>query len=250
LARTVEIAAPPVVPWAQWYANKEAELTQGMHVLFIGPTQSGKTLLCRKVARIRKFVVVFGTKPVDPSLVAYVDEGYIRIDHWPPTKQDYKKGAEVWPAGEARFIIWPKMVKRDDLRRFRDVYAKCMEEVFIEGRWCIVADEGLWIAGRGGLNLGQQLSDVAYGSASNKVSLYLCVQRQANVQPVTWTSVSEAEIFHMGRADDVRDMASLGVYPPKETIAAVQGLRGHRFLSLPTRGGAEWSISEVDLNGA
>lgn len=237
---------PPVVPWPQFYAGKAAELRQGMHVLFVGPTQSGKTVLCRYFARLRSCVVVLGTKPVDPSLDAYVDEGYVRIDHWPPTRSDFNKG-RGWVEGEARFILWPRITKREELRGMRSLYAKCFDDVFIQGKWCIVADEGLWISGKTGLNLGAQLGDIAYGSASNKVSLYLCVQRPSNVPPVTWTSVSEVEIFHMGRTDDVREMASLGTYDPKAVVPVVQQLRGHAFLSLPTRGGAQWAISEVDM---
>lgn len=230
-----------------------------MHVLFSGPTQSGKTLLCRLVARFRPAVVVFGTKPVDPSLDAYVNEGYVRIDHWPPTDADYRKGAKIWAPGTARFILWPEIKTLADLRRFGYLYAKAMDEIFIEGKWCVVVDEGLWIAAPTGLGLGQQLGDMCYGTASNGVSMYVLVQRPANVPPVVWTSVSEAELFHMGRRDDVRDLASLGTVDPNAAADVVQRLGTrlpgdppkpwvpHRFLSLPTRGGADWSVSEVDL---
>lgn len=238
---------PLVVPWAPWYYAKARELHQGMHVLFSGPTQSGKTLLCRVMARLRNPVVVFGTKPVDPSLDAYVDEGYVRIDHWPPEPKDYREGKKVWADGDCRFILWPHMKARADLRRFAQVYAKAMDEIFIEGYWTVVVDEGLWLAAPHGLNLGRALGDMAYSTASNKVSMYLLVQRPANVPPVAWTSVSEAELFKMGNRDDVRKLASLGVYDQNQTIDTVRALRGHQFLSLPTRGQAEWTISEVDL---
>jgi hypothetical protein len=253
--RKYGIDPPPVQAWPAFYNKKAHQLSQGMHILFIGPTQSGKTLLCREFARLRSPVVVFGTKPVDPTLDSYVSEGYVRIDHWPPTNADYRKGRQVWQPGEARFIIWPQMKRREDLRKYRHVYAKALDEIFIEGHWCIVADEGLWLASRGGLGLAIPLGDTAYGTASNKVSLYLCVQRHANVPPVAWTSVAEAEIFHMGRTEDVRELASLGTYPPRAAIEVVQrGLAdpddeeiSHRFLSLPTRGGSRWAISEVEL---
>lgn len=245
--KQLEVPAPPVVPWAQWYARQPWEKLQGQHVLFVGPTQSGKSVLCRLEARVRRFVVVFGTKPVDPSLDAYVEEdGYVRIDHWPPTPADYRKGREQWPDGYVRFILWPDIKKRADLRSFRDVYAKCLDEVFIDGRWCVVVDEGLWLSSKTGLNLPLPLGDMAYGGASNLVSLYILVQRPANVPPVVWTSCSWAEIFHLGRTDDVRELASLGVYPPRQTMAIVHGLKGHAFLDLPCRAGSEWSITEVD----
>ena len=234
---------PPTIPWAQWYAHKAGTLQQGQHQLFVGPTQSGKTLLCRKVARLRSFVVVFGTKVVDPSLDEYVTEGYVRIAHWPPVKRDYKDQ----PEGQARFILWPRMKEREDLRRFKPLFAKCLDEIFIEGHWCVVVDEGLWLASPKGLGLGDELGQTAYGTASNKVSLYILVQRESNVGPITWTSVSDAMVFHMGRVSDVRDIASLGTYPPQDCVKVIQHLRGHAFLELPCRGGAEWSISEVEL---
>jgi hypothetical protein len=244
---------PPVVlPWPQWYAMKgrapeAGGVGQGMHVLFVGPTQSGKTLLCRVMARRRNPVVVFGTKPVDPSLDEYVAEGYVRIDHWPPTPRDYREGRKVWADGDCRFILWPHMKSRKDLRGFSHIYEKALDEIFIEGFWCIVVDEGLWLASPSGLGLALPLGDTAYGTASNNVSLYLLIQRPAGVPPVTWTSVSEAEIFSMGNREDVRKLASLGRQEPNQTIQVVRKLQGHQFLSLPTRGQADWTISELDL---
>ena len=232
---------PPELSWEQWYGQQARTVHQGMHILFSGPTQSGKTLLCRYVVRLRSFVVVFGTKPVDPSLDAYVDEGYTRIDHWPPTRHDLKE----WSDEEARFILWPKIVTYEDLHRHRNVYRKCMADIFIEGRWAIVVDEGLWFSSKDGLDLGKELGAMAYGSASNKVSLHLLVQRPTQVPPVAWTSCSQALIFHSGRVEDVRQLASLGTYTPQDAAVAIQQLHGHQFLDLPCRGQAEWSVSEV-----
>lgn len=247
VARSLE--APPLVPWQQWYASEMAQIKQGMHILFCGPTQSGKTLLCRAVTRLHNFTVVFGTKAVDPSLDEYIAEGYTRIDHWPPTRADMRKQRETWTgveAGSARFILWPKIKKREDLRRFRDLYVRCMDQAFIEGCWTLVIDEGLWIASKDGLDLGDELSAIAFGAASNKVSMHLLVQRPANVPPITWTSCTQALLFHLGRDDDVGNLASMGTYPRPDAIAAMRTLKGHQFLDLPCRGNAEWAISEVD----
>lgn len=244
-----EVSTPPVIPWREWYAREAAILGEaasqgeGFHILFDGPTRSGKTLLCRKVARLRPAVVVWGTKPKDKSLDAYVDEGYCRIDHWPPTNREIRDQ----PEGQARFIIWPEMHKREDLRRYRGVYLNCIESIFIEGKWVLVVDEGLWTASRTGLDLQRQVDDYAYTGAGNMNSLFVLAQRQANVGPITWTSVMQALLFHQGRADDVAEVASLGTVPPKDARVAIQKLRGHAFLDLPCRGGAEWAISEVQL---
>ena len=237
------LPTPPVVPWAEWYAKRARIPGQGRHILFVGPTQSGKTVLARKLAELRSFVVVFGTKARDSSLDAYLADGYRRIESWPPKPKDIRPDS----TGAVRLLLWPKIVKREDLRRHRDHYARCLEDAFIEGHWTIVADEGLYLASRKGLNLDQELADVAFGAASNKVSLYLCLQRPSGLSRVTWSSVSDAMVFHLGVTNDIRELASLGVYDPREAAHAIKQLQGHAFLDLPCRGGAEWSISEVDL---
>jgi hypothetical protein len=193
------------------------------------------------VSRLYNYVVVFGTKPVDKSLDAYVNEGYKRIDHWPPTPQEIRRQSP----DSQRYILWPKIKERSELRKYRDVYAKALDEIFIDGKWCVVLDEGLWLASSKGLNLAEEMSGLAYGAASNLVSMHLIVQRPANVPPITWTSCSQAFLFHLGKTDDVRELASLGTYTPREAQEAVKHLTGHRFLDLPCRGGYEWSISEV-----
>jgi hypothetical protein len=56
----------------------------------------------------------------------------------------------------------------------------------------------------------------------------------------------QALIFHSGGVNDLRQLASLGVYPPGDVVSAISTLEGHQFLDLPCRGGAAWSVSEVD----
>lgn len=232
---------PPVIDFPAWIAREAATTRQGMHLLFSGPTQSGKTTLCRIVASLRDYVVVLGTKPKDRSLERYVADGYVRLDHWPPTRSDIRKCS----GDGCHFIVWPKMTTRQDLRKHTGLYLKVLDQVYAEGHWTVVVDEGLWMCNPKGLGLGDVISDIAYGSASNMVSLYLLVQRPANVPPITWTSVAQALLFHMGRTDDVRELASLGTYDPRAAVVAMQHLTGHQFLDLPTRAQAEWAISEV-----
>lgn len=252
---------PPTLSWGSWWTKQRTTSKQGAHILFCGPTQSGKTLLCRFVTRLRSYVVIFGTKPHDASLDEYVAEGYTRIDHWPPTRDDYRRGGWKWKGPEARFILWPVIRERADIRRHAHIYAKCLDDVFIQGGWCVVFDEGLWAAARSGLNLGQAMGDTAYSVASNNVTLHILLQRPANVPPIVWTSVSQALLFHLGRTDDVKELASLGSYDPKSAAMVVKRLNmdpatdyrrpilpaRHQFLDLPVRAQSEWAISEVEL---
>lgn len=237
-----DVEVPPVVPWATWYPRFGRNWKQGDHTLIAGPTQSGKSLLAHKLAAgLRRYVVVFGTKVNDPTLDGYLKEGFTRIDHWPPVKRDFKDQKE----GVAHFILWPKIEKREDLRRYAPLFAKCLDNIFIEGRWTVVVDETLWLCSKGGLDLGVNLADMAYGAASNKVSFLFLMQRPAGVPRIVWQSCTTALLFHMGVTTDIREMASLGTVQPKAATLAIQGLRGHDFLDIPCRGGAQWSISCV-----
>jgi energy-coupling factor transporter ATP-binding protein EcfA2 len=242
----IERLTPPTIEWAPWITAQANESRQGQHKLFVGPTQSGKTTLARIMLRLRKYVVVFGTKPRDESLEKYIREGYRRINQWPPKPKELQPDAD----GNVRLLLWPEIKNYADLRGHREHYRRCLADVFTEGGWALGCDEGLWVASRKGLGLDEELANIAYGAASNNVSLHLCIQRPAGLSRVTWSSVSDAYVFHLGVTNDVRELASLGTYSPQDAATAIRNLEGHQFLRLPCRGGATWQISEVPKNWA
>lgn len=199
-------------------------------------------MAARVEARERQYVIALGTKMRDPEMDAYIAEGYTRIEEWPPPR----KALRPLPDGSVRIVFWPKIKTRADLRRFRPLYARLMDDCLVKGGWTLVADEGLWLSDRKGLDLGDHLSSIAYTGRSSGVTLMMLVQRPRGVPVHTWSNASYAFIWHGGNTDDARELASLGTEPPRAVQAAIHSLRGHDFLFLPCRAGMEWVVSRVD----
>lgn len=238
---------PPVVPWPVFYPGFVARWEQGQHCLFVGPAGSGKTVAARTFSRVRSYVLVLGTKMRDGEMDAYISEGAVRIDHWPPTSRDYRQGAKTWEEGRVVFVLWPKIAKREDLRRFRPVYASALDSVLVDGGWTVVADEGLWLSDRKGLDLGDHLAAIAYTGRSSGVTLMMVVQRPRGVPVNCWSNASHVFLWHVGNTGDARELASLGTTDRRAVQQAVSSLQGHDFLYLPCRAGASWAISRVAL---
>jgi hypothetical protein len=239
-----QLEVPPLEPWATFHPRFRARWKQGQHCLFNGPTGSGKTVACRTLARDRQFVIVFGTKPKDDEMDAYLREGYVRVEEWPPPRKALRPNDD----GSIRIVLWPKIKKREDLRRFRPVFLRCIDELFVDGNWTLVVDEGLWCCDRNGLDLGSPLEQISYGGRSSGITLMALIQRPAGVPRNIWSNVSHAFLWHMGITSDTREMASLGTKDPKAVARAIQSLRGFQFLYLPTRAGGDWAVSQVDIS--
>lgn len=249
-----EREVPPQVPWVPWINaqvanNKAAKPGHGIHRLFDGQTQSGKTTLNRIMLRMKRFSVVFGTKPKDSSLDEYITkEGFLRIDHWPPTKKELEKRG---PFGQVKLLLWPQTKRYEDLKSHAELFRQCLRDITVEGGWTLSVDEGLWTCSRKGLNLGEEISQLAIGGASNGLSLHLVIQRPAGIPVITYQSCHHAYLFKSGNTNDIRELASYGSHDTMDVARAIRQLnrgnptKGHQFLYLPMTGGSEWGVSEV-----
>lgn len=250
-----EREAPPTLPWVtfvneQVALNKSLTPGHGRHKLFDGQTQGGKTTLNRILLRMKQYVLVLGTKPKDSSLDEYIaKEGYIRIEDWPPTKDQLKKRGKY---GQVKLLLWPAArTYSEDLKHRRDVFRRAVRDVATEGGWTLGVDEGLWTCSRKGLDLGDEVSAIAQGGASNGISLHLVIQRPAGIPVIAYQSCHDAYIFKCGNTNDIRELASYGSHDTMDVARAIRGLnrgdptRGHQFLYMPMTGGAEWGVSEV-----
>ncbi len=241
----------PFVPWinAQVARNKSAKAGHGIHRLFDGQTQSGKTTLNRIMLRMKRFSLVYGTKPKDSSLDDYIEkEGFRRIDHWPPTKNELKMRG---PFKQVKLLLWPDIKRYEDLKTHAEIFRRATRDITVEGGWTLSIDEGLWTCSKKGLDLGEEISHLAFGGASNGLSLHLVIQRPAGIPVITYQSCHEAYLFKSGNTNDIRELASYGSHDTMDVARAIRGLnrgnpeKGHQFLYLPMTGGSEWAVSEV-----
>lgn len=246
--------APPRVAWAP-FINAQVEMNRalkpghGRHRLYEGQTQGGKTTLNRIMLRMKRFSLVFGTKPKDSSLDDYIaKEGFVRIEHWPPTKEELKQRGRF---GQVKLLLWPRISEYADLKRHVPIFRQAARDIAVEGGWTLSIDEGLWACSKKGLDLGDEISAIAFGGASNGLSLHLVIQRPSGIPVITYASCHDAYLFKSGNTNDIRELASYGSHDTMDVARAIRSLNrgdprgGHQFLYMPMSGGSQWAVSEV-----
>lgn len=254
----IELEQPPRVPWDRFITTQvernriAAASGKGFHRVIVGQTQSGKTTLNRILLRMKKTVLMFGTKPKDDSLEDYIrTEGFVRIDHWPPTRKELKQRG---PYDQVKLLLWPKITAYADLKKWKTLYRRAIEDITVEPYWTASIDEGNYFCSSKFLGLGDEVSAIAFGGASNGSSEHLLLQRPRGIDPITYGSGHDLFLFPIGNTNDIRELASYSKQTAREVAAAVKSLnrgnpdRGHEFLYLPFVGGASWAISEVPSN--
>lgn len=204
--------------------------------------------------RMKKTVLVLGTKPNDPSLDDYIyKEGYVRIDHWPPTAKELRQRGKF---EQVKLLLWPEMKAYGDLKRHKATYRAAVQDISVEGAWTLSVDEGLWVCSRKGLDLGDEISSIAYGGAGNGVSLHFVIQRPSGVPVIIHEQCHELYNFRTGNTNDIRELASYTGKSTRDFTGAVRGLNkgnpetGHQFLHAPMADGADWEISEMPADWA
>jgi len=214
------------VPRMEWSAFLDwLSWRQGEHVTLIGPTGQGKTTLAIELLPVRKWVVMFATKPKDRTLDGLRREGWYVTAEWPA------------PALERRVILWPPAAKLDSRRDQVAAFGEALEAIYRTGAWCIYADELAYLTDE--LRLEPELRMMWQQGRSLGISLVAGFQRPANVPLLAY---SQATHLFLWRTNDGRDLKRLqevsGVVDLRTMLATVQSLDRHEALYVNTRTGA------------
>lgn len=122
----------PRIPW-DVFVRSNLNWRPGEHFGLIGPTGQGKTTMLLNVLPLHPYVVVFGTKPKDPTMDRLVKSGYTKMKYW----------RSLDARNIPRRVVWPDARRIDSVNVQRHVFNDAIERIYREGNWTVAIDE-LW----------------------------------------------------------------------------------------------------------
>lgn len=209
--------------WAKFQREYRATRDDAQHVTIVGPAGTGKSTLAMKVASLRPYVWVAGTKPRDQHMKNMLRQyGYRKADVLPEAG-----------SGVRRVFIWPPNRGMKSIPNQRKVFADAFEHMFDVGVWHGVVDEGHYVAHECGLSdrirVGYQVQ------RSNGAGLILCAQRPAWLPPDIYSSAGHLFLFGTNDSNDLKRISGLNGVNDRMVRDAVASLRrDKRFVHVNT----------------
>jgi len=214
----------PRPSWAEFQAQFARRWKQGEHVFINGQTGSGKTELLLTIMELRRYGVVFVTKPRDPIFRSPLAKGYRRVAKFAPTSTDSKLMLSASRGDSSQAMVGNQ----------REIFADALDKTFHQGGWTIGVDETLWIANR--LKLANLVGDASYMGRALGITVISATQRPAHIPVIIPQSATHAFIGKTGRVSDLKTLAELGG-DVNETANAIKSLRDvHDFVYVDTSG--------------
>jgi hypothetical protein len=177
----------------------------GEHVAVIGDTGTGKTyLLAKSLLRLRRYVVVFKTKPDPDDKSKWA--GFHRI----------RTAAGMDDGRYTRFLLTPKY-EHQALEGYR-----LLERVWRQGSWTVVIDEG-WYAEQIGLR--PYIERLLTQGRSLGVSVVYGQQRPVTTSRFVISQCSHLFCFRV----EGRDAKTIAESTTPRILPVIDQLSGHRF---------------------
>lgn len=216
----------PRLPWSEF--RHRFDWKQSEHVALIGPNGSGKTNCLISILPERDYIVMLATKPRDRTLDELIDNNEFDLYHdWPQDLQ---------PERSPRRIIWPDATDLDADRIQQEVFTRTLRAVYDEGNWCLVIDEGYFVATD--LKLGPRMRKFWTQARSLDVSFVVGTQRPSWVPKEMYSESTHVFLWSMVEKDDVSRVSALGRANVELVRAIIPTLEPHQFLYVNTRTGA------------
>lgn len=194
LSRVVVLSPDDFLAW--WSKSWEV----GQHVAIMGMNGSGKTTLEHFLLLPRKYILALDAKGYDSSLSAY---GWPRTDKWPlphSMRQAVKDGDPL------RVIIGNPARSEKQWASNNVLMRRVLKDVFLQGRWTVLVDEGIIIAHRKFVDAGDTLDRLFITARDRGVSLVYGVQRPSigRTSPAGLSAFSQSTWVAVSRTRDER----------------------------------------------
>jgi energy-coupling factor transporter ATP-binding protein EcfA2 len=213
----------PRVSWPEFWPL--FDWRQSEHVALIGPNGQGKTTLLISILPKRTYVSVLVTKPRDETIDKLIASGY----------DEYREWLDVDPDKSPRRVIWPDAKHTGAQAKQTEVFRHAMDEMFVDGRWTCVVDEGYYFTKR--LKLGDVMMDYWTQGRSNKISFVVGTQRPAWVPVEMYGESTHLFIWRTVEREALRRVSDLGAANADVAKMVIQNLEPHQCLYVNTRTG-------------
>lgn len=227
VAVATSLQEPQRVSWPE-FIGRYFPWRQGEHVVIVGPTGSGKSVLMRSLMTRRDWVTVLCSKKRDATYTDYLNSGYIRALKWPPPLPP--KGAD-----SQHVLLWPKIGNISDLDTLNPIFSHCLDSVFVDEGWCVGLDDLYFLCKRAKLQ--GQIEALNYQVRSMGVSLVSCLQRPAWVPRTTWDQASHAFVRRLADTEDLRTIRGLAPGTTRDLETWTRQLGRYEWLYLPVAHG-------------
>lgn len=177
---------------------------QGQHVAVVGRTGTGKTYLVSKLVQLRRYVVIFRTKPDNNKFPGFdTVRKASAMDHW----------------RSERLLLEPEY-DQQAIEGYR-----MLDRAWKDGGWTIVIDEN-WYAEQQ-LGLKSYIVRLLTQGRSKDISVVVGMQRPVDISRFALSEITHLCTFRC----EGRDLKfSLRDSTVDEIVPAVRSLRGHDFV--------------------